>query len=68
MLFRENQILSQELEKQKCLNLELIQKMKDIQEHSESLNKQVMNQNEMLHNDVKGELRKLDQKQRKYLD
>jgi hypothetical protein len=67
LLARENHILALELEKQRGLNLELMERMEHIESHAQTLNKQLTTQNEAIHNDLKGYMTQLDQKQRDYL-
>jgi len=68
VLYRENQILTHELENQKVTNFELMERLEALQEHSSALSQQVMNQNEVHHSDLKGQMIQISMKQKKYLD
>ena len=45
-----------------------MEKLASLEQHSTSLNHQVMHQNETIHNDLKGQMLQLNIKQKKYLE
>jgi len=62
VLYRENQILTHELENQKVTNFELMEKLAALQEHSSALSQQVMNQNDVHHSELKGQMMQISMK------